>query len=71
VNEKINREAVLSKTEMSILGFIKKGHTSAQIAVIRKCSKRTIEKHRCTIIKKLKLPSSQNALLLYHLKNID
>ena len=65
------KESVLTKAEQVILDLIKAGHNSSQIAIIRKCSKRTIEKHRSTIIKKLELPTAQNALLLYHLKNRD
>jgi DNA-binding NarL/FixJ family response regulator len=61
----------LSEIEIEILQLTKKGFTSVEIAKIRKCSKRTIEKHRSTIIKKLELPTAQNALLLYHLKNRD
>lgn len=61
----------LSAIEKSILQFIKQGLTSAEIAKKRNCSIRTIEKHRSNIIKKLGLKSSQNALLVWTLNNVD
>jgi DNA-binding NarL/FixJ family response regulator len=56
-------------SEIEILNYIKKGFSSAEIAVVRCCSKRTIEKHRSNIIAKLNIPPSQNALLLWLFKN--
>ena len=61
--------AVLSVSEHEILCLIKEGYTSPQIAEIRKCSSRTIEKHRSNIIKKLNIPSTQNSLLLWVYKH--
>lgn len=58
-----------TSTEVEILGYIKNGFSSSQIAQFRNCSKRTIEKHRSNIIAKLEIPPSQNALLLWMLKN--
>lgn len=63
--------APLSAIEKSILQFIKQGFTSSEIAKKRNCSVRTIEKHRSNIIKKLGLKSSQNALLVWTLNNMD
>lgn len=59
----------LSKTEIEILRYIKMGHTSAEIAGIRKCSPRTVEKHRSNIINKLGITSSQVALLIWMQNN--
>jgi len=59
----------LSKIEIEILRQIKKGLTSSEIAVLRDCSPRTVEKHRSNIIKKLDIPSTQNALLVWIMKN--
>ena len=56
---------VFSNVELEILHFIKNGMTSAEMAILRNCSVRTIEKHRSNIIRKLKLKSSQNALLIW------
>lgn len=61
---------VLSEIELEILGHIKTGKTSAEIAIIRDCSVRTIEKHRSNIIKKMGMKSSQNALLVWIMKNL-
>lgn len=61
----------LSDTELAIVKLVKKGHTSVEIAHIRNCSSRTVEKHRSNIIKKLKLSSSQTALLVYVINNPD
>lgn len=55
----------LSKIEIEILREIKKGLTSHEIAVLRGCSPRTVEKHRSNIIKKLNIPSTQTSLLLW------
>jgi len=66
--------SVLSNSEKEILQFIQRGLSSSEIAVIRECSSRTVEKHRSNIIKKLGIKSSQNALLIWLLetnKNFD
>ena len=59
----------LTSTELQIIEFIKKGYSSPQIASFRNCSSRTIEKHRSNIIKKLKINSTQNALLIWISRN--
>ena len=61
----------LSKIEIEILREIKKGLTSNEIAVLRGCSPRTIEKHRSNMIKKLDIPSSQSGLILWVHKHED
>lgn len=67
----INRALTLSDVELEILQAIKKGRTSAEIAKERKCSSRTVEKHRSNIIKKLGIASSQNALLVWIMDNLE
>jgi DNA-binding CsgD family transcriptional regulator len=62
-------ETSLTQVEREILVLIREGLISKEIANIRKCSPRTIEKHRSNILKKLKLPSSQNALLVWIVQN--
>ena len=64
-----NDSIKLTVSEIEILNYIKNGLSSAQIAVIRNCSIRTIEKHRSNIIAKLDIPPSQNALLIWLFKN--
>jgi DNA-binding CsgD family transcriptional regulator len=61
--------ALLSQTEKEILKMIRQGKTSAEIAEIKGCSPRTVEKHRSNIIKKLEVKSAPNALLLWTLNN--
>lgn len=67
----VNRTLTLSDVELEILQAIKKGMTSAEIAKERKCSSRTVEKHRSNIIKKLGIASSQNALLVWIMENLE
>ncbi|ARN77530.1 hypothetical protein BST97_05760 [Nonlabens spongiae] len=55
----------LTSSEKKILRLLSQNLSSAQIADRLFLSKRTIEKHRSNIIKKLKLDSRQNALLLW------
>ena len=61
----------ITEIEREILLYIKKGFTSSQIAKIRKCSTRTVEKHRSNLISKLKLDSSQNALIIWIFQNSE
>ncbi|WP_338731007.1 response regulator transcription factor [Mangrovimonas cancribranchiae] len=59
----------LSVTEIKILKYLNKNLNSTQIAEELFISKRTVEKHRSNIIKKLQIDSSkQNALIIW-LKN--
>ncbi|QTE22998.1 response regulator transcription factor [Polaribacter cellanae] len=56
----------LTTTELKILSYIDKNLNSAQIAEELFISKRTVEKHRSNIIKKLQLNSNkQNALFIW------
>jgi DNA-binding CsgD family transcriptional regulator len=64
-----NKTYNLSIAEIEVLVLIKEGLTSAEISKRRYCSTRTVEKHRSNIIKKLKLQSSPNALIIWTLKN--
>ncbi|WP_025743489.1 response regulator [Aquimarina pacifica] len=59
----------LTITEMKILRHLATDRSSSQIAESLFISKRTVEKHRSNIIKKLGISSSQNALLLWVQKN--
>lgn len=55
----------LSVAESKILRYLAKNFSSSQIAEELFISKRTVEKHRSNIIKKLEIPSTQNGLLLW------
>lgn len=59
----------LTPTELKILRYLAKNYTSSAIADTLFVSKRTVEKHRSNIIKKLGITSSQNALLIWLQKN--
>lgn len=60
---------VLTAAEAKVLRYLAKNLSSAQIAEALFISKRTVEKHRSNIIKKMKIPSTQNGLLLWVQKN--
>lgn len=62
---------LLTDAELEILHAIKKGMTSSEIAKERYCSARTIEKHRSNIIRKLDITSTQNALLVWIMQNLE
>jgi DNA-binding NarL/FixJ family response regulator len=55
----------LSIAEAKILRYLAKNFSSSQIAEELFISKRTVEKHRSNIIKKLEIPPTQNGLLLW------
>jgi DNA-binding NarL/FixJ family response regulator len=55
----------LTTTEIKVLKHLANNLTSAEISELLFISKRTVEKHRSNIIKKLQLKSSQNSLLLW------
>ena len=55
----------LTATEIKVLKHLANDLSSAQISELLFISKRTVEKHRSNVIKKLNLKSSQNALLLW------
>lgn len=71
LKKKVKPFSILSSIEFEILCHIKNGNSSFQIAELRNCSSRTIEKHRSNIIKKLKITSSQNALVIWIFQNPD
>lgn len=55
----------LTIAESKILRYLAKDFSSSQIADQLFISKRTVEKHRSNIIKKLEIPPTQNGLLLW------
>lgn len=55
----------LTVAEAKILRYLAKNFSSSQIAEELFISKRTVEKHRSNIIKKLEIPPTQNGLLLW------
>ena len=55
----------LTATELKILKYLAKDLSSAAIADHLFISKRTVEKHRSNIIKKLNIPPTQNGLILW------
>lgn len=55
----------LTVSEAKILRYLAKNFSSGQIAKELFISKRTVEKHRSNIIKKLEISPSQNGLLLW------
>jgi DNA-binding NarL/FixJ family response regulator len=57
--------ADLTSAEFKILRYLAKNLSSSQIADELFISKRTVEKHRSNIIKKLNIPPSQHGLLLW------
>jgi len=59
----------LTATEAKILNYLAKNLSSSQIAEQLFISKRTVEKHRSNIIKKLNIPPTQNGLLLWVQQN--
>ncbi|MGB5981187.1 MAG: response regulator transcription factor [Nonlabens sp.] len=59
----------LSVTELKILKHLTKNESSSSIADKLFISRRTVEKHRSNIIKKLDLDSSHNALSLWAQRN--
>jgi DNA-binding NarL/FixJ family response regulator len=59
----------LTKTETKIIKLIAKNMTGVEIADSLFVSARTIEKHKSNIIKKLKLQSKQNSLLIWTKEN--
>ncbi|MEJ4088935.1 response regulator transcription factor [Galbibacter orientalis] len=61
----------LTVSEVKILRLIAKNMTSKEIADSLFLSKRTVEKHRSNVVKKLNLNSSSHSLVLWVQKNID
>lgn len=71
VKESPEELQLLTKTETKILGLIAKNKTGVQIAELLFVSVRTVEKHKSNIIKKLKLSSKQNSLLIWAKENSE
>ncbi len=61
----------LTNAESKILRYLAKNFSSSQIAEELFISKRTVEKHRSNIIKKLEISPTQNGLLLWVQKHPD
>jgi len=59
----------LTPSERQVLKLVAKNKTAQEIGDVLFISRRTVEKHRSHIIKKLKLESSQNSLLLFAKEN--
>lgn len=55
----------LTPSEIKVLRYLAKNSSSSDIAEMLFISKRTVEKHRSNIIKKLKIEPTQNGLLLW------
>lgn len=71
VDEAPEELKLLTKTETKILGLIAQNKTGVEIADLLFVSTRTVEKHKSNIIKKLKLQSKQNSLLIWAKENSD
>jgi DNA-binding NarL/FixJ family response regulator len=65
LNTSLNQIEDLSPSEFKILKYLANNASSSQIADELFISKRTVEKHRSNIHKKLNIPSGQNTLLLW------
>ena len=59
----------LTPSEKNILKLIAQNKTAKEIAFMLNISKRTVEKHKSHIIKKLKLESKHNGLLMFAKEN--
>lgn len=72
-NHSITNEIVskLTPAERKIATLIAEEKNSKQIADLLFISEKTVENHRSKIIKKLGLPPSKNALLLWATKNVN
>lgn len=71
VDEAPEELKLLTKTETKIVGLIAQNKTGVEIADLLFVSTRTVEKHKSNIIKKLKLPSKQNSLLIWAKENSE
>lgn len=71
VDEAPEELKLLTKTETKIIGLIAQNKTGVEIAELLFVSARTIEKHKSNIIRKLKLPSKQNSLLIWAKENSE
>lgn len=71
VDEAPEELQLLTKTETKIIGLIAQNKTGVEIADLLFVSTRTVEKHKSNIIRKLKLQSKQNSLLIWAKENSD
>ena len=71
VSSEIKKINCLSPSEKSIIRLISRDNSTKEIAEILSVSRRTIDKHRSNIIKKLKLSSVSDALSLWVKENKD
>ncbi|WP_370000785.1 response regulator [Winogradskyella sp.] len=71
VNRTPEELKILTKTEIKIVRLIAQNMTGVEIADTLFVSARTVEKHKSNIIKKLKLPSKQNSLLIWAKENSE
>lgn len=62
---------VLTDHEKNIVKLISNNKTGVEIAKLLSISTRTVEKHKSNIIKKLKLESKQNSLLIWAKENSE
>lgn len=60
---------LLTPSERKIVSLIATEKNSKQIADLLFISEKTVENHRSNIIKKLQLPASKNALLIWALEH--
>lgn len=66
----MNIETSLTATEKKILKLVAKQITSKEIANELFITEKTVEVHRRNIVKKLNLPSGNNSLLLWTMRNL-
>jgi DNA-binding NarL/FixJ family response regulator len=65
---KHSRESLISAREREVIQLISEGHCSKEIAQILTLSLKTVETHRCNVMRKLKFNSTAN-LILYAIRN--
>lgn len=61
----------LSFAENKIIGLIAQQKSTKEIAKMLFISEKTVETHRSNIIRKLNLPQTKNALLIWAMKNLN
>ncbi len=71
LNEAPENLELLTNHEKNIVSLISKNKTGVEIAELLCISSRTVEKHKSNIIKKLKLESKQNSLLIWAKENAE
>jgi DNA-binding NarL/FixJ family response regulator len=71
ISSEIKKIKLLSPSERTIIRLIASKNSTKEIAEILLISKRTIDKHRSNIIKKLALTSDSDALSLWVCENKD